>query len=153
MATLAELLTQSETRPRVVTACVSLVESEVAGKRGLSGAAVRTGFRVVKAVKPTMVAEVVDRLLPEFAEALEPFYVEAQRRAEGEDVSVGDAFADALSRDTRRAAEALLVVTDRRAEKVSGAIKKAYQRLRGTAQGHVEAAAPNLGRTLGDFLD
>ncbi len=152
MATLAEILTQSETRPRVVKACVELVESEVASKRGLSGAAVRTGFRVVKAVKPTMVADVVDRLLPEFAAALEPFHSESRERAESGGRPVGETFAAALASEKRRAAEALLVVTDRRAEKVSGGIKKAYQRLRGTAQGHVEAAVPNLGRTLGAFL-
>ena len=152
MASLAESLNHPEKRPRVVRACVELVEAEVAGKRGLSGAAVRAGYKVVRAVKPTFAGEVVDRLLPEFATALEELYREAVVRAEADGRPVPESFRLHLEANAPRAAEALLVVTDRRAEKVSGPVKKAYQRLRGVAGGHVEAAVPGLARTLAPFL-
>ena len=42
-------------------------------------------------------------------------------------------------------AEALLSITDDRAERTSHAtLRRAYQRLRGAARGHVEAAAPGI---------
>ncbi len=141
MSTLAEILTAAETRPRVVEACSQLVAAEVKSKRGFSGAAVKTGYKVVNAFKPTIVPEVVDKLLPEFAEALQPFYARAEGKFEAE-----------LNQNQSEVAEALLAVTDRRAQKVSGTLRKAYDRLRGTAHNHVKAAVPGLARTLGQFV-
>ncbi|MGB1274843.1 MAG: DUF6918 family protein [Nannocystaceae bacterium] len=143
MSTLAEILTETETRPRVVEACTQLVATEVKSKRGFSGAAVKAGYKVVTAVKPTIVPEVVNKLLPEFAAALEPFYVRSQASGSIETEILADKDA---------ATQALLGVTDRRAQKVSGTLRKAYDRLRGTAETHVAAALPNLGKALGQFV-
>ena len=72
MARLAEILTQPEVRPQVVKACVVLIDAEVASKSGFSGLAVKAGYKLVKAIKPTMIGDVVDKLL---RSVREPFKV------------------------------------------------------------------------------
>ena len=42
----------------------------------------RGPYRLVQAVRPSMVSHVVDRLLPEFAAAMEPFYAASVALAE-----------------------------------------------------------------------
>ncbi len=150
MARLAEILTQPEARPQVVKACVTLIDAEVASKSGFSGLAVKAGYKLVKAIKPTMISDVVDKLLPEFAEAMQPMFEEAVRQAGGR--PQGERFADNLRGDPKRVAAALLTVTDRRADKASGALKKTYARLRDTAEEHVQAAVPGLAGTLTPFV-
>jgi len=152
MASLVDLLTTSETRPRVVRACCDLIEAEVDSKRGISGIAVKAGYRLVRAVKPTMVAEVVDRLLPEFAEAMDPFYATSVAAAEADERPVSRVFAERLVEDEAAVAEALLQVTDRRAEKASGPLLKTYKKLRGSAHEHVKQAVPGLARTISPFV-
>lgn len=151
MARLAEILTQPTVRPRVVQACADLIDAEVATKSGIAGLAVKAGYKLVKAIKPSMVPDVVDRLLPEFAEAMQPFYEESAR-----DVARGstpaDAFAARLGQSPPLVAAALLTVTDRRAEKASGPLKKTYARLRDTAETHVQAAIPGLVKALAPFV-
>jgi hypothetical protein len=45
-------------------------------------------------------------------------------------------------------AEGLLAVTDRKAQRAEGMLKKAYDKLRPLAKGQVEAAAPRLSQLL-----
>jgi hypothetical protein len=150
MARLAEILTQSAVRPQVVQACAALIDAEVASKSGIGGLAVKAGYKLVKAVKPTMVPDVVDKLLPEFAEAMQPMYEEALANPRGG--ARGDAFAAHVGKDPARVAAALLSVTDRRAEQASGPLKKTYARLRDTAETHVQAAVPGLVKALAPFV-
>jgi hypothetical protein len=81
MARLAEILTQPTVRPRVVQACADLIDAEVATKSGFAGLAVKAGYKLVKTIKPSMVPDVVDKLLPEFAEAMQPMFDESTRDA------------------------------------------------------------------------
>ncbi len=150
MASLVEIVTQPDVRPQVVRACESLIEAEVSSKSGLSALAIKAGYKLVRAVKPTMIGEVVDHLLPEFAEALEPMLVEARDQARGKPVSL--AFEALLSGDRARVAAALLSVTDRRAARASGPLRKTYDRLRSTADEHVRLAVPGLARALASFV-
>lgn len=152
MARLAEILTQPDVRPKVVQACASLIDAEVATKSGIAGLAVKAGYKLVKTIKPSMIPDVVDKLLPEFAEAMQPFYDESSRDVAARGVTPAEAFAARLGQDPARAAAALLTVTDRRAEKASGPLKKTYSRLRDTAGTHVEAAIPGLVKALAPFV-
>lgn len=152
MATLVEIVTQPEIRPQVVRACESLIDAEVASKSGLSALALKAGYKLVRAVKPTMVGEVVDHLLPEFAEALEPFLVECREQARGGGRPLPQIFEAKLAGDPARVAAALLSVTDRRAARASGPLHKTYDRLRSTADEHVRAAVPGLARALAPFV-
>jgi hypothetical protein len=145
MGTLADKLTHADHRPEVVAACVDLVESEVAAKKGLSGTAIKAGFKVVKTLKPNMVANVVDKLLPEWADALQPIYDKSQEDPER--------FCAHLQEFPGEAADALLSVTDAKAEQADNkTLKKTYERLRGTAKDNVATAVPNLASTLRPWL-
>jgi hypothetical protein len=138
MPTLRDLLLVPGKRPAVVRDCVALVDSEVSAKGGLGGIAIKGAYAIVKAVKPGIIDEAVDRLLPDFVERLEPFYVEA---------STG--FAAHLEKNSTRVAESLLGVTDSRiARAQNGTIKKAYEKLRPSAAKHVQSAVPGIGRVV-----
>ena len=66
---LKDILEQYERGP-VVDQCVEVLNAEVASKKGLSGLAVKGGFKVIAAVKPGFIRAVIDGLLDEFVEEL-----------------------------------------------------------------------------------
>ena len=84
MPTLVEKITAPDVHPQVIEGCLQLIESEVASKSGLSGAAVKAGYKVVKTLKPGMIQDAVTKLLPEFATALQPMYEKSGAPAAGE---------------------------------------------------------------------
>ncbi len=138
MPSLAAALTDEAKKPAIVEDCLKLIDAEVADKSGLSGMAVKAAYATVKGIKPGFVKSVVDGLLPEFAEALEPLAQEAT--ANGQDVKTY------LVANQGRAADALLAVTDAKAQKsTNGVVKGTYAKLRGSAKKNVEAALPRLG--------
>lgn len=150
MATLVEKITAPEVHPKVIQDCLALIESEVASKSGLSGAAVKTGFAVVKKLKPGMIKEVVTKLLPDFAQALQPMYEKSGAPDAGD--KSGETFSAFLVSNQEQAADALLGVTDAKAENANNkTLKKTYSRMRGGAKAHVKAAVPGLAKTLGGY--
>jgi hypothetical protein len=137
---LAEKLTQPPHRDKVVSDCVALVDNEVKNKGGLSGAAVKVGYGVVKTVKPRFVAEVIDGMLDEWVAKLEPYYDEWAKSPGGR------SFGAYLTSRKDAASEALLAVTDGRARvSKNGSVKKMYEKMRPSAKRHVEEALPRLG--------
>ena len=140
--TLQDILLDSSRRPAVVSDFEGLVDAEVSDKGGVSGAVVKTGFAAVKKIKPGIIPSAVDTLLPDFATALEPFY--GDYRAKG-----GNDFGAYLSSRSDEASDALLSVTDTRAEKSSrDSIKKVYSKLRPNGKKNVEEALPRLGQLI-----
>ncbi len=141
MAGLAQVLTESDRRARVVSDCLQLIDREVADKSGISGMAIKAGYKAVKGIKPGFLDKVVHDLLPEFASALDGIYQEAVERGR----PVRDYFVD----NKTRVADSLLTITDDRAKRTkSGVIKATYDRLRGSAKKNVEAAVPRLGELI-----
>jgi len=141
MATLKEQLASAPKRSAVVDDACRVLDQEVADKSGLGGLAVKAAFKVVQSVKPGFVREVVEALLDEFLDALEPMYREA--------VDKGQRPGAALQANPGRVADALLSVTDARAKKAQRAmIKSTYERLRPAAKKHVEAAVPRLAQMI-----
>ena len=141
--TLADKMTKEPHRPQVVSECVTLVDEEVKQKGGLSGIAVKGAYGLVKAVKPRFVTEVVDGMLDEWIEKLEPFYATWQKNGGGQP------FSAYLSGRSGEVAEKLLEVTDGRAQRAKNAsVKKMYEKMRGSAKKHVEEAVPRLGRLI-----
>lgn len=141
MTTLTTVLVDPSKRPLVVDDCVALIDAEVADKSGLSGFAIKAGYGAVKGVKPGFVRHVVDDLLPEFGAALEPMYQEACNQSK----SIHEYF----SSHAARVADALLSITDAKAQKAkSGLVKGTYEKLRGSAKKNVEAAVPRLGKLI-----
>jgi len=92
-------------------------------------------------VKPGFVRKVVQALLPEFAAALEPIREQA--------VTQGQPVGSYFSAHTQEVAEALLAVTDGRAQSSEHrSVKGAYAKLRGSARSNVESAVPGLGKII-----
>lgn len=128
-------------REKVVDDACRVLDDEVSDKGGLSGLAIKGAFAVVKGIKPGFVKEVVDALLDDFLRCLDPLFQEATQKG----VKPG-AY---LQQNAGRVADALLAVTDTRAQKAQRAvIKSTYEKLRPTAKKQVEAAAPRLGALL-----
>jgi hypothetical protein len=146
--TLTEHLGASERRPRVIQDCVFLIEEEVKRKSGLSGIAIKAAFATVKTVKPGFIAEAVDTLLDDFARRLDPFF---QRHRSGTDAAAapGRALPDFFIGESAAIADALLGITDERAQRAKHAmVKKSYEKLRPSAKKHVEEAVPAIGRLI-----
>jgi len=137
MQSLREQLGTGDKRRKVIDDACDVLEQEVADKSGLTGIAIKTAYKVVKGIRPGFVPEVVDGLLDEFLDAVEPLYQEA--------VASNRPPGSAIRDNPSRVADALLAVTDRKAEKAkSPVVKSAYEKLRGSAKKQVEAACPRL---------
>jgi hypothetical protein len=140
MANLSDIL-NGEKKNEVVADCVTLIDAEVKDKSGISGLAIKAGYAAVKGVKPGFVQTVVTDLLPEFATALEPVWQDAKKDSK----PVSSFFAS----NTSRVADALLSITDAKAQRAKSAVVKGtYEKLRGSAKKNVEAAVPRLGEMV-----
>ena len=143
---LKDILEQYERGP-VVDQCVDVLNAEVASKKGLSGLAVKGGFKVIAAVKPGFIRAVIDGLLDDFVEELEPFYADWSSGGRGD-------FGSYLVSNSAEVADGLLGVTDRRAEGTEhGTAKKAYLKLRPSAVEHVSASLPRVGALMNSYLE
>jgi hypothetical protein len=143
MSTLKEILTQPSTRKQVVVDCEKVIEEEVASK-GLMGMPIKAAYAVVKAIKPGFIPEVIDGLLDDFAERLEPFYQAAL--AKNEPVTAH------MNARAGEVAEALLGITDQRARNAKNAVvKSAYEKLRPMAKKHTEAAIPRVSKLVAKY--
>jgi hypothetical protein len=140
MPALPEVLNDATKKPSVVNDCLTLIDQEVSDKSGFSGMAIKMGYSAVKGVKPGFLKNVVEDLLPKFAEALDPIYQEGKAKSQGP----GSYF----SANASRVADALLAITDAKAQRPNGLVRKTYDGLRGNAKKNVEAAVPRLGRLV-----
>lgn len=142
MAELKARLLDSDRRGDVVNDLQALVDQEVADKSGLSGGIVKTGYAAVKKVKPGIIWGAIDSLLDEFVDALEPYWATYSTEADG-------GFGVFLANRPHEVSEALLAVTDRRAQRSSrAAITSVYSRLRPKGQENVIEALPRLGAVI-----
>jgi hypothetical protein len=141
--TLADKMTKSPAREQVITDCCTLIDEEVKSKGGFGGIAIKTGYGLVKAISPKFVSDVVDAMLDEWVEKLEPFYGDWQKAGNGR------SFTDYLTSRGGDASDKLLQVTDARAQRTKhGSVKKMYEKLRPSAKEHVEKALPRLGKLV-----
>jgi hypothetical protein len=140
MANLTDFLT-GQNKEQVVEDCCSLIDAEVKDKGGISGLAIKAGYGAVKGVKPGFVRTVVSDLLPEFAQALDAVWQDAKKDSK--------AVAPFFAANTARVADALLAITDAKAQRAKSAVVKGtYDKLRGSAKKNVEAAVPRLGEMV-----
>lgn len=137
MGSLVEVLKDTGKRAAVIADCEQLLEAEVADKKGISGMGVKGGFKLVKKFKPGMLRIVLNDLIDEFAEKVDPFWQECQ-----------DSGADAGSFFQQKKgdiANSLLGITDVRMEKSPNrGLRKAYSSLRPKAVGYIGQAMPRL---------
>jgi hypothetical protein len=137
---LTEAINDPAKKTTIVRDCCTLVDEEVAAKGGLSGLAVKAGYAAVKGVKPGFIAEVVDKLLHDFAHNLDPIWEEGKTK--------GDA-AGHFTSNRSRVADALLSITDAKSKNAKSAVVRGtYEKLRGSAKKNVEEAVPRLAKLL-----
>lgn len=141
MATLLETLGKHPKRQAVVSDCERLIDEEVADKGGISGFAIKGAYKLVKGFKPGFIPDVVDALLDDFCKKLQPLVDDAR----GQNRPIGAFFTDQRG----RVADALLAITDERAQRSShAAVRGAYEKLRGMAKKNVEEAVPRVGALI-----
>ncbi len=141
MANLSDVLNDDSKKNQIVDECVVLLDAEVSDKGGISGFAIKAGYGAVKGIRPGFVRHVVSDLLPEFANGLSPLIAEAQDK--------GSAIGKYLEQNASRVADALLAITDAKAQRAKNAVVKgAYDKLRGMAKKNVESAVPRLGKLV-----
>jgi len=142
MGALYDLIQDPTKRKAVVDDGVRAIEAEVRDKRGLSGAVVKAGFKVVRGISPGFIPKALDHLLDDFAQQIDPFYEEWQASEQGTLESY-------FQRRAPEIADALLSITDARAQNAENrAVKKAYKKLRGQGAQHTIAAMPRVAALL-----
>ena len=136
---LQEMLLTPSVEPRVVADTQALVDQELASKSGLSATGLKVAYKGLTAFAPGYYQGIINILLPGWSNALEPYW--ADFNATG-----GAEFGDYLAKRPEEVCEALLAVTDAKAQE-SGrpTVVKLYKAVRGGATKHIEAALPNLG--------
>jgi hypothetical protein len=141
-----DVLLQPARRDALTADVVAVVERHVARRPGVRGVALRATLAAVHRLLPDAIPRTVTRLLPDFIANLEPF-LEQSGAANGRE------FARYLTRDRRRAAEALLGVADARVERSSNAaLKTFYRGFRDTAEREAEEIVPGLAEVLAKHL-
>ena len=145
MATLDQILLADDVRPDVVVDCLTLINQEVSGKSGISGAAVKLAYKTAKTFAKGYLQHTVETLLPDFVAALEPYWADFT-------ASGASGFGDYLAKRSDEVSEAMLSVTDARAKMSSRpVIIRAYGTVRGGAAKHITAALPAVGALVGKY--
>lgn len=137
MGSLVEVIKDHARRRAVVDDCVALIEAEVADKSGLSGMAIKAGYKTVRGISPHTIPMAMDHLLDDFSAKVEPYWQECQSQGK-----------DPRSYFTAKKVEianALLGITDARAARAKNkVIGKTYEKLRPMAVEHVGSAMPRF---------
>lgn len=133
---LVVLLDDPRRRERVVADCVRVIEEEVAARTGLSGLAIRAGYKAFTKIRPGITRGAVVRLVPEMAPVMDAQWSEAS--------ASGDRRGWYRNHDGKVADE-LLAVTDGLASRSRNVVLlQLYRSLRGSARDHVVAGVPRL---------
>lgn len=146
MGTLSDTLLSATNRPKLIRDCTDMVDAEVASK-GLTGLPIKAGYKMVKAIKPTIIPEVLDGLINDMVKNLEHFWEAYEKGGkQGQ-------FSSYLTARSGEVADALLKITDDRAKTTSHkALKSAYEQLRPVGKKNVEAAVPRVAGVVSKFM-
>ncbi len=146
--TLADILLADEYRAIAVGRLAGAVAAQISARSGFSGMALKTALKVAESRRGEPVLPLlIDRLLPEFCTALEPYFEAFQ--AQG-----GDNFAAYLTEAQSEVTEALLSVTDRRIENTQhDTLRQFYPQLRSTIDSEFAATIPEIGALVQARLD
>lgn len=142
MPTLVEVLGQPPKRQPVIADCIGLIDAQVKEK----GFVIKGAYATIKTIKKSFVPEVVDALLDDWLNKLQPHY---DKWSTEKKTSLSD-FLTSRSDDV---AEDLLSVTDARAEKSThNTAKKMYGKMRDGAKRNVVEAIPELAKLVEKHL-
>ncbi|MEC7983990.1 MAG: hypothetical protein VX278_02430 [Myxococcota bacterium] len=141
MGSLVDAAKNDAKRSLIVKDCVILLNEEVRRKKGLTGIAVKGGFKAIKSFKPDILPRSLDDMLDEFAAKVDPFWLDCQAKGSNAEQYF---VANKVS-----IANALLSITDERAKTSPNKVLiRAYNGLRGKAVQHIGDAMPGLARLI-----
>lgn len=147
MGTLRDQLLSAENFPRLIMDGKRLIDSTVEKKSGLSGLAIKGGYKMVKTFSPDVIEKTLEALMPSFVDKMEPFwarYVEGGKKG---------TMRQYCQQHAPAIATALLSITDERARKTQHqTLKSAYEKLRPFAQQNVEEALPDVGEVVSRYV-
>jgi hypothetical protein len=142
MSSLVEKLAKDPVRPLVINDCVDLIDAQVKQK----GFVIKSAYATIKAIKKRFIPEVVDSMLDEWLDKLQPHFDKWS-------AAKTSSFSDYVVARGDEVAEDLLSVTDGRAAKTSHTTaKKMYGRMREGAKKNVIEAIPALARLIEKHL-
>jgi hypothetical protein len=142
---LSEQLLTANNKPLLINDCCNMIDQQLAAKSGISGMAIKTAFAALKGAKPGYIPYIVEQLLPQFLTALDPLWYEGE--ANGDPVAY-------LNAKTAETADAMLSITDARIKHSKNSlVKGTYEKLRGSAKKHVEAAVPDLVQIVNKYTN
>lgn len=147
MKTLTEIAQDPEGRSELIEQIHRLIDRRVHAVRGLSGMAIRGGYKVVSGLRGgRMIPSAIHALLQEFCAAIDPFVIDFQ----GQDKA--KTFGAYLTGKESRVSNALLSITDARAERANPLLQRPYKKLRGFGEAQVEAAVPGIAQIVERML-
>jgi hypothetical protein len=145
MGSLREQMSDPTRRKAMIEDAIRVTDAEVSERGGITGMAIKAAYAMTKGIAPGFVHKIVDNLMDDFLDALEPFHDEAKQKGVG--------LRALLDNRRAEAANALLSITDQRAAaEDGGALKKGYEKLRPTAQRNVEQAVPRLADLISKYF-
>ncbi|MDD7582047.1 DUF6918 family protein [Corynebacterium sp. 32222D000AT] len=129
-------------RNSTVSDLEKLADKIIDSQTGISGFALKAALKAATKVRPNVLAQAIDRLLPDVLGELEGYWQEFSG-------SNSDDFGVFLAPRSQQVTDSLLAVADQHAEKVNNAtLAKAYQSLRGKAAGLLEPYVTDMGQIL-----
>jgi hypothetical protein len=146
MSSLKDRLGQEPLRAKVIADCVA--QAIIAGEQPIDaqvkhkGFVIKAAYATIKTIKRRFVPEVVDGLLNEWLDKIQPHY-------DRWEAAKPSSFADYVIARSDDVAEDLLTVTDSRAQKTTHTrAKKMYEKMRPAAKKDVIEAMPELSRMI-----
>ena len=144
MPRISQLLKDPDSLKRIMDEASTLIQAQVAAKKGWKGAAVRSGLRAMEFAHPGFLEGAAARLMPMCAQCLQPRYDQG--------VESGDVHAHFVANGPA-IAEDLLEITDRLAESSARRwLRSTYRALRPQAREHVVEGLPVLAELLHKHL-
>lgn len=146
MSALAARLLSPAVHDGLAQDCVTLIESHIHDRSGWRGMVMRTGLGLLKSLRDDAVIRGVERLLPGFINALEPFYQQAQTENAGDFNAFLLAHSEQVSRQLVQVTDQIVTASSNRG------VQAAYSPLRRFADEELQRALPNIAQVLEKHL-
>lgn len=137
MTSPSTFLTSDAHREAVIADLSTFVDNTVGEQGGVSGTVIKGALSAAKKVDSNIVNKAVARLLPDLAEALDPYWATFK---EG-----GHSFEAYLQENSSALSNSVLETADKQAEKAPAALAKVYSPIRGKIASVVEANIAKVG--------
>lgn len=147
MTQLRDRIMSSPREARLARECAEMIESFLAGAGGMKGFTLRSALHAAQRARPDLLVQSSRRLLPEFLDALDPYYRSWDPATEPD-------FARHLAQHSEEACAAILAVADHRAQNAHNkVVVSLYKRMRDGARKDVARIFPELAQLIAREID